>query len=256
MGCQNSKLNADVLAIPPKLRPILWRKVEELRNRRRNGVVNGTTISKKELLKDGKVYMLPSSVDENESRKSISLEDDSVSSSGSRPKPVKEETKMETMEEKTEEEDKDSAVVKVEALEKMVVVEEEEEKENEEEEMEEEEDEERGNLCPGSPSFRVFFVESSLGEKDDVKNDSKDENHMKQKWGSANSADSIVILETHEEEEEQETKVIKKRMKNRTRITRAICRGPVAVKHLLSSSSCYHPSNDRDSLLNKKPATT
>ncbi|KAM6570397.1 hypothetical protein CsatB_018382 [Cannabis sativa] len=248
MGCQNSKLNADVLAIPPKLRPILWRKVEELRNRRRNGVVNGTTISKKELLKDGKVYMLPSSVDENESRKSISLEDDSVSSSGSRPKPVKEETKMETMEEKTEEEDKDSAVVKVEALEKMVVVEEEEEeeKENEEEEMEEEEDEERGNLCPGSPSFRVFFVESSLGEKDDVKNDSKDENHMKQKWGSANSADSI----------EQETKVIKKRMKNRTRITRAICRGPVAVKHLLSSSSCYHPSNDRDSLLNKKPATT
>ncbi|KAF4361532.1 hypothetical protein F8388_007548 [Cannabis sativa] len=235
MGCQNSKLNADVLAIPPKLRPILWKKVEELRNRRRNGVVNGTTISKKELLKDGKVYMLPSSVDENESRKSISLEDDSVSSSGSRPKPVKEETKMETMEEKTEEEDKDSAVVKVEALEKMVVVEEEEEKENEEEEMEEEEDEERGNLCPGSPSFRVFFVESSLGEKDDVKNDSKDENHMKQKW---------------------ETKVIKKRMKNRTRITRAICRGPVAVKHLLSSSSCYHPSNDRDSLLNKKPATT
>ncbi|KAF4362622.1 hypothetical protein G4B88_026184 [Cannabis sativa] len=196
MGCQNSKLNADVLAIPPKLRPILWRKVEELRNRRRNGVVNGTTISKKELLKDGKVYMLPSSVDENESRKSISLEDDSVSSSGSRPKPVKEETKLETMEEKTEEEDKD------------------------------------------------------------IKNDSKDENHMKQKWGSANSADSIVILETHEEEEEQETKVIKKRMKNRTRITRAICRGPVAVKHLLSSSSCYHPSNDRDSLLNKKPATT
>ncbi|XP_062115854.1 uncharacterized protein LOC133829996 [Humulus lupulus] len=180
MGCQNSKLNADVLAIPPKLRPILWRKFEELRSRRRNGVVGGTTISKKELLKDNKVYLLPSSIDENESRKSISM-DDSVSSSGSRPKPEKnvskeEKTKPETMEEtddKTIKEDdneewnieKDSRVAKAdEAVEKMAVVE-----EGGEEEEEEEEEEERGNLCPGSPSFRVYFIEASLGEKDNGK---------------------------------------------------------------------------------------
>ena len=162
MGCQNSKLNPDILAIPPKLRPLLWRKVEEMR-RRRNVAVNAT-LSKKELLTNGEAYLPPSS----ESNKSVSQED-SVSSLGSQPTPekilIKEEKKPDLKEKKEtnkedeneersgkdngRDEEREIEKVKAVAVEKMVVV----------------EDEEERNICPGSPSFRVYFIES-LGEKE------------------------------------------------------------------------------------------
>lgn len=151
MGCQNSKLNADILAIPPKLRPLLWRKLEEMR-RHRSRVVSGTnTLSKKELLTNGEV-LIPPSIDENESSKEAS-----VSSSESQPIPekiLKEEAKPETEDENEEssgkdegkDEERDSEVLKP-----VVVV---------------EEEEEERNIGPESPSFRVYYIES-LDEKED-----------------------------------------------------------------------------------------
>ncbi|XP_024019778.1 nuclear polyadenylated RNA-binding protein 3 [Morus notabilis] len=248
MGCQNSKLNRDILAIPPKLRPLLWRKVEELRRRRSAATANGGTLSKKELLTDGvreesdafsrDHESLHENYERNDTTSSPGHE--SVSSSASQPKTIiTEEDKKKTSEEEIVEPEKTEI------------------------NMENEGDQE-AKICPSSPSFRVYFIESLDQEEEEKKDDDEpdhedkddskeNENDMQKEWNRENSVESVVLIDTHED---QETKIVKKKSgKSRMRFRRALCRGgPVAVKHLLNVRSCYHPSSDRASLLAKKSA--
>ncbi|KAL5543831.1 hypothetical protein UlMin_007615 [Ulmus minor] len=298
MGCQNSKLSGDLMAIPPKLRPLLWRKFEEMRRRR--NVVPGTTLSNKQLLIDGCQEecstFLASSVHESESRSIASAE--SVATSRSHEKTGKEsdkkceeneksksegqeEKKTEALKDEDQEENEqnnvkndeieiDLKVVQAVAIEEVVVVKDEEraveEKEDEERAMEEKEDEgkdevrEGEKIYPGSPSFRVYFIEALENDEDENESkteekdeDDKDDNGSEKKQHGEENVDNIIVVASNEE---QEAKIIKKKGKRGMRITRALCRGgPVAVKHLFNVSSCYHPTNDRDSLLTRKTST-
>lgn len=274
MGCQNSKLNGDTLAIPPKLRPLLWRKVEELQRRRSAATANGGTLSKKELLTDGvreesdafsrDRESLHENYERNETTSSPGHE--SVSSSASRPKTIiTEEDKKKTSEEEIVEPEKIENNMESENQERGGKDDKEETKEEKEDDLTEDEGNQEAKICPSSPSFRVYFIESLDQEEEEEKKDDdepdhedkddskEDENDMQKEWNRENSVESVVLIDTHED---QETKIVKKKSgKSRMRFRRALCRGgPVAVKHLLNVRSCYHPSSDRASLLAKKSA--
>jgi len=289
MGCQNSRLvHTDVLAIPPKLRPLLWRKVEEIRRRRGHATAPGATLSKKELLREGATReeseaFSNQSVGENESS-SRDNDHNSVSSSGSPPEKtqpnnnVSDETeKPESIEERHEKDDgeisrENGVFEEIFNVAERVGIEENVDKDEDEDS---DDNEDKRNICPGSPSFRVYYIESLIEKKkledQEVdhpgineenkeeeeelahKEEEEDMDEMQKKWSTASSTESeSVVTEDHEQHEDHEMKSAGKRVKSRTRITRAICRGPVAMKHLLHVSSCYHPSSERASLLNKK----
>lgn len=186
MGCQNSKLNGDTLAIPPKLRPLLWRKVEELQRRRSAATANGGTLSKKELLTDGvreesdafsrDRESLHENYERNETTSSPGHE--SVYSSASRPKTIiTEEDKKKTSEEEIVEPEKIENNMESENQERGGKDDKEETKEEKEDDLTEDEGNQEAKICPSSPSFRVYFIESLDQEEEEEKKDDDEPDH-------------------------------------------------------------------------------
>ncbi|XP_038879402.1 uncharacterized protein LOC120071284 isoform X2 [Benincasa hispida] len=112
-----------------------------------------------------------------------------------------------------------------------------------------ENEENRGFICPGSPSFRVYFVEET---QDDKANGIEDVSHKK-----SPSHESVESATSAKSAEDQENKVMKKGKKGTT-FNRVISKKRpvgVGVKNLLNVKSCYHLScsgNDRANLLARK----
>lgn len=225
MGCQNSKLSSDAAAVPPKVRPLLRRRFDEMRRRRKNGM------SKKELLNSHSCKTIsspeesvasakaqPCSMKSQEFSKQESIQEENKtllnaqeSIDSSLGKPVMEEKSdmvipmaesgkkneeepeehkskgneenveeskeaavenieqetsgQDTKQEEEDEEESDKNVM--EAVEKKeVAAEKETTKEDKDDEEEEDDDDEEtsedegseANICPGSPSFRVYCI--------------------------------------------------------------------------------------------------
>ncbi|KAJ6358645.1 hypothetical protein OIU76_000376 [Salix suchowensis] len=99
------------------------------------------------------------------------------------------------------------------------------------------EDEEEGRLrsmdesciCPGSPSFRVYFIESSTNTDDEDKDDDTDKK-------SSSDQESSEIIESVSSNEL--SGAIEKKKGKRGRRFRVIPKG----KNLLNVKSCYYPS--------------
>jgi hypothetical protein len=192
MGIRNSKLNPEGEPVPAKIRPVIRRWFEKIRRRK------NANMSKKELLKEGVEDSESSqthSLHDKERSSTTSSSDESVPISKEipvekeelkvapvptrmplpLPLPESDITSKEPEEHKDEEkcakqdgkdckdaegenEKEDEVVEKsVVIVEKVVVVE---ETMVYEEEEEEEENEKVRNICPGSPSFRVYCVHS------------------------------------------------------------------------------------------------
>ncbi|KAJ9163936.1 hypothetical protein P3X46_023557 [Hevea brasiliensis] len=132
--------------------------------------------------------------------------------------------------------------------------------ENGEETEEEEENGRLGSLtqecnCPGSPSFRVFFIESldNIKEDDGIDKDDDDDDDSDKK--SQCEVCPSAIESTDNSEAGSETKT-KKKAKRRIRLRRVIPKGrPGAVRNLLNVKSCYNPAcsgHDNGHLLDEK----
>ncbi|KAG6683243.1 hypothetical protein I3842_12G002200 [Carya illinoinensis] len=266
MGSGSSKLTPEGDAVPAKIRPAIHRWFEDIRRRKNENM------SKKELLKDA--------TEEDESSRPHSLHDIERKSSSSSyesiassmPAPIvedksivasgpleSEETKLheehknaglsgkqddkKDSKEEEDEEKKQSTVV----VEKVVAVVEDHETVEEEEDEEEEEEDEKGDyVCLGSPSFRVYCVQAAEDNEEESKKGSS-------KHKNSTSGDSTA--ESCSDHEGQEKKTKKKGNRAGSRLTRAIRKGGPAVKNLLISASCYHPScsgGDRTRLLEEK----
>ncbi|KAK6250298.1 hypothetical protein QQP08_010523 [Theobroma cacao] len=251
MGRGASKLDHRKGEMLPKLPPILCRKLEEIRRRRA-----GATLSKKQLLKDGDEDEC-ASIHHNE-RKSLSSlsspepDEDSIGSAKVAPEPTEpkeifsdqEVIDQEKSTEQNNNKDNNNA--------------EEEDKEKVEElALEETEDEEYGRfsnvegslICPGSPSFRVYYIESLQNKEDNGKDD-----YMNKGSLSDTDVDAVETVESGKSTEESVAK-IKKRGRKGMKFRRV--GGP--VKNFLNVKSCYYPSCgglEISRLIAAKPATT
>lgn len=266
MGCNNSKLDPQGEAVPAKIRPLLRRRIEEIRRRRNAITFKVGNLSKKKLLKDGAEeddqsdHSSPPSVQDNNESKSISSLEGSIGSSKVAPEPVsdissKEFAEVTNQEKSTKEDNKDNDEEKREKVaEPVVILEEVMVVELEEGEDEDEDEDERrvsnvedSLICPGSPSFRVYCIQSLTDDKDD--------SHGNDLHKKSPSDDSVEISESINSSEGSVTK-IKKKSKKGSKFMRVIPKGrPGAVKHLLNVKSCYYPAcsgHDETRLLSTK----
>uniref|UniRef100_A0A6P3YY74 chromatin modification-related protein EAF7-like isoform X1 n=1 Tax=Ziziphus jujuba TaxID=326968 RepID=A0A6P3YY74_ZIZJJ len=354
MGCQNSKLSSDAAAVPPKVRPLLRRRLDEMRRRRKHG------ISKKELLNShscktissaeesvasataqpftmkSQEFPKPESIPE-ENKTFLEAEEEteeSVESSVAKPvmeeksnmaptiesdegnedEPEKHKSKgneenvkeckevIENIDQETsgkdrkEEDEEECNKNIIEAAEKKeVAVEKETTKEvNYEEEDDDDDDDEEtsddegseAKICPGSPSFRVYCIETLPNTQENETLPNKQENdckkidspkdiatHMKSYStdssinGSPNnekakhtkslSADSVHSMTLEASHDEVQVTKIKKKDKKVKKIRRAMRKGG-PVKNLFKVQSCYHSSkgssHERVTLLATKSA--
>ncbi|GAV87290.1 hypothetical protein CFOL_v3_30716 [Cephalotus follicularis] len=246
MGCNNSKLDSEGEVVPAKIRPLLLRKLEEIK---RHKIANAT-LSKKQLLKDGVEeddHSSPPSVHDINESKSISSSEGSTGPAKVTPEPVsnkecEESAEIMNQEKCTKQDDKAEEEREKNVVEPLVYLEEKEvvAETNQKEDEEEDEDERRlrnvddALICPGSPSFRVYCIQSSTDDKDESKEDSA---HQKS-W----SSDSFENPESDNSSEDSETK-IKKKAKKGINFRRVIPKGTSgSVKHLLNVRSCYYPT--------------
>lgn len=220
MGCGGSKLDPEDEAVPPRLRPLLRRRLEEIKKRRQTTTLKGDAISRKELLKNevedddhSPVHSLP----DNNETKSSSSRDGSIRSAKVAPAP---------------EECQEEAVNWVDV----------------EGEDDEGDGEDGRRIAPGSPSFRVYCVESSESDKEDFKDD--DSSNKKSQTDDGSVSDKSVSS--------TERSVVKtdKKGSKRRRFKGVLPNGG-SVKHLFKVKSCYNPSctgNHDARLLSGKPA--
>ncbi|KAK9278397.1 hypothetical protein L1049_027962 [Liquidambar formosana] len=278
MGCGGSKLSPEGEVVPVGLRPLLWRRIDDLRRRRNASGLKGDALSKKELLEDA------AEEDDNSSsphdsihvacRKSVSSppeeEADSkvvlvvalppletekkdkvhIDEDRSNKKPAAAEKEEHEKEIKKGEKEKHEKEVRKDAA-MTGPTKEEVEVEVEEEGTDEEEEvvtfiQEEGFVCPGSPSFRVYYIDSlAANNKNDGKNDGIKGDESVESGASRTSDEGSV------------TKISKKGKKG-MRFRRVIPnRRPAAVKNLLNVKSCYNPacsSHDNTRLLSPKAA--
>ena len=177
MGCGNSKLTPEGESILPMIRPLLFRtKFAEFRKRKNGTHLRETALSKKVLLKEGEIEeensILPvhnrNSIYGSHDGKTICLhtkqenhkdEHDSPNANHllEQHKPNHNGSRVELKENKT-----------MNNQHKAVEEGDDENKEEGEEGRPEEEDN-RCLICPGSPSFRVYFVEQTPNEKQNGK---------------------------------------------------------------------------------------
>lgn len=146
MGCGGSKLDPEDEAVPPRLRPLLRRRLEEIKKRRQATALKGDALSRKELLKnevEDDDHSAVQSLPDNNETKSSSSRDGSIRSAKVAPAP---------------EECQEEAV-------NWVDVEGEDEEGNGEDGRLSNVDGRR--IAPGSPSFRVYCVEMSESDKED-----------------------------------------------------------------------------------------
>lgn len=164
MGNGGSRLNAEREAIPAKVLPMLRRRIEEIRRRKRsNGGKDATTPSGTELLlsHDGKARD-----DEDEI-------ENSTASCQNDAKGKEEDEREENAKEKNKEGGKEEKAAKGNVEEGSQI----DAKEEDESHDKKEDDagDESSILYPGSPSFRIFFTEN-LDEDDDEDDDNDNVN--------------------------------------------------------------------------------
>ncbi|KAK1258175.1 hypothetical protein QJS04_geneDACA024512 [Acorus gramineus] len=245
MGCGTSKLEPDEVTAasspapaptPPGLGPVR-RKIDEIRRRRAFGRMRKDSISTIEPLIDAAGGSPPLIDDDDETSRSGSLNDDDKP-----PPPVPEAPEDEEAPPPPPlaavEDDLSNFSEEVAAAEEEKVV-------DDAVETEEERASSGGELgfgdCPGSPSFRVYFVEvvNSSDEDDSIKSRPKEEGKVdetpkkskkflrrRESGGSTNSS-------------EEECKTQK-----RGRKLRALAKTPVAVYSRLNVKSCYNYNNN------------
>ncbi|KAK1257384.1 hypothetical protein QJS04_geneDACA023649 [Acorus gramineus] len=247
MGCGTSKLEPDEVTAasspapaptPPGLGPVR-RKIDEIRRRRAFGRMRKDSISTIEPLIDAAEGSPPLIDDDDETSRSGSLNDDDKP-----PPPVPEAPEDEEAPPPPPlaavEDDLSNFSEEVAAAEEEKVV-------DDAVETEEERASSGGELgfgdCPGSPSFRVYFVEvvNSSDEDDSIKSRPKEEGKVdetpkkskkflrrRESGGSTNSS-----------EEECKTR-------KRGRKLRALAKTPVAVYSRLNVKSCYNYNNNNN----------
>ncbi|CAK8568085.1 unnamed protein product [Lathyrus sativus] len=189
MGGNNSKLinsnGGDVL--PAKIRPLLGQKIEEFKKRRSNVQEEDTELSKKQLLKDNDGTSHEQSSDQNEVSKETQLKKEQptvvravaveklsqvvpLPVSGCGEKKEKEDEEQKEQKDHDGKIDKDVETKNAKVKSELSVQEnihekhDMEDEEREEEEEDEDEDEDKDDIGrrigPGSPSFKIYCVES------------------------------------------------------------------------------------------------
>ncbi|XP_022988604.1 uncharacterized protein LOC111485806 isoform X1 [Cucurbita maxima] len=262
MGCGNSKLTPEGESILPMIRPLLFRtKFAEFRKRKNGTHLRDTALSKKVLLTEGEIEEENSILavhnrnciygshdgkticlhtkqenhkDEHDSpNANHPLEQHKPNDNGTRVK-LKEDKTMNNQHKAVEEGDDESK--------------------GEGEEGRPDNEDNRCLICPGSPSFRVYFVEQTPNEKQNAcctveMNDDGDMEDASLK--KSPSRDSVESTSSTKSNECQEKKTIKKGKKGTTLNRAGSRKRPVGVglKSLLNvNNCCYHLSctgNDR-----------
>lgn len=174
MGGNNSRLinpnSGD--ALPAKIRPLLGQRIEEFRKRRNNVQGEDTDLSKKELLKDSNGSFDEKSSDKNEVSEETQSQKEQPTViravaveklSQVVPLPVSECGNVEEKKEK-EKEERNGQIETAEVTIQENIYEKRNAKHDEEEEEDDEEEEEEDDIGrrigPGSPSFKIYCVES------------------------------------------------------------------------------------------------
>ncbi|XP_077251681.1 uncharacterized protein LOC143890883 [Tasmannia lanceolata] len=218
MGCGSSRPEEDDMLPPLGLGPIR-RKIEEIRKRRNGGQINGSTLSKKELLKEG-------SEEEGSPTDSIHNICREMSLSKENPNP----NPSSSSDQKLESDDKVG-----------------------EKEEGEDEDEKRegfgedvvgfGDL-PGSPSFREYYL-NPVHDSDEIGGSEGDEGKKSEEDRRNESQESLSSDEGS----------LKAKSKKGRRF-RVLAKGSIAVYSLLKVRGCYKaaPSKDNPRLLCEKDA--
>lgn len=284
MGCGNSKLNPEGELIPPRIRPLLLRsKLSELRKRKNGTNLRDGTMSKKVLLTDGESEEDSSMLvdnrksmgcshegstncldkdkdkDEHDSASAIPLSNHATKDGEQSNHLLEEEEPLSNVQLETihPDETPDLELKQDKTMDEHKCIQQgDENKEEEEKEGSPDNDESRGLICPGSPSFRVYFVEETQDDKENVEmKDAGMEEDVSHK--KSPSHDSVESTTSAKFAEGHEKKVVKKGKKGTT-FNRVISKKRpvgVGVKNLLSVKSCYHLScsgNDRANLLARK----
>ncbi|KAG5234291.1 nucleolin [Salix suchowensis] len=239
MGCGGSRPENRADVLPAKLRPLLWKRYEEMKRQKNAGILKDSpNHSKKELLKDGVSDGDNSSNHhsprDNDRGSSSSQEDDvRVAPARNAMKQRLEMLRLPRLDKQDSKHGEDGEDKTLEAMDTaMKTVNEIEMGVDQNEQDSELEDEEEGRLrsmdesciCPGSPSFRVYFIESSTNTDDEDKDDDTDKK-------SSSDQESSEIIESL-------SGAIEKKKGKRGRRFRVIPKG----KNLLNVKSCYYPS--------------
>ncbi|XP_011649820.1 probable DNA-directed RNA polymerase I subunit RPA43 isoform X1 [Cucumis sativus] len=289
MGCGNSKLNPGGELVPPRIRPLHVRnKLLELRKRKNGTHLRDGALSKKVLLKDGEseeenamhvdnrhecgsTKCLASqqhtnnnnaTKDEHNSASTIppSNNNASATKTGEQSNHILEEEPQPHIQLKATHPD-DTPVLELKQDKTMnehkCIQEGDENNKKEGEDGRPDNEENRGSfICPGSPSFRLYFVEETQDDKEKV--EMKDASGMGDvSHKKSPSRDSVESTTSAKCDEGQENKAIKKGKKETT-FNRVVSKKrpvSVGVKNLLNVKSCYHLScsgNDRANLLARK----
>lgn len=263
MGCHSSRLYHQNEEMQPKLLlpPLLSRKLEEIRSRR----AAGTTLSKKELLKDGYEDDSVSGHHRINDRKSSvsSPERDDDNSVGGYAKVAPQPTdpkeifcdnkkviidpNKSTNQDNDNAEDDEAEAPVATTLEKQAL----EQKQVEQHKVEEYEKFSPLH-CPGSPSFRFYL---HLNEPvQDIKEDDHGKDIDSMSKGSMSDTDvhNAEIAESPTSIEESKLKIKKRPARIGMRLRKAI---PTGKRNFLSVVSCYNPSSVSQQTP-AKPATT
>lgn len=201
MGCGNSKLNPEGELIPPRIRPLLLRsKLSELRKRKNGTNLRDGTMSKKVLLTDGESEEDSSMLvdnrksmgcshegstncldkdkdkDEHDSASAIPLSNHATKDGEQSNHLLEEEEPLSNVQLETihPDETPDLELKQDKTMDEHKCIQQgDENKEEEEKEGSPDNDESRGLICPGSPSFRVYFVEETQDDKENGKTKTK-----------------------------------------------------------------------------------
>ncbi|KAF7135077.1 hypothetical protein RHSIM_Rhsim08G0194400 [Rhododendron simsii] len=251
MGCGGSRLNAEREAIPAKVRPLLRRRIEEIRRRRRSNGGKDMTPPGTELLlsREGKARD-----DEDEIENSMAscvTSEDSKGSTAKRAEAGDPQREGSAKENKEGEKDEKAAKGNAEAGSQNDAKEEDESHGNKEDD-EGLHGDESSIMFPGSPSFRIYF-------KDNLDEDDDDDDNVND-GGKKDIGESEKTIRDHgtppeKDLQDSDPKKLKKGRK-RSSFRKVMPKGGQnAMKNLFNVRSCYTPScssHDRAHLLTEK----
>ncbi|KDP22567.1 hypothetical protein JCGZ_26398 [Jatropha curcas] len=263
MGCGGSRFESETENLSPRLRPLLRRRFQEIKKHIK---VVSETPSKKELLKDANPDQESFTRLLGFDHQSISSKEDelqmesvSVSSIGTTIKPLNKDFKRDHKDDQAAEarketnikqESKDEDKYQGEGMASTVEEEDEKREENEEDEENYSSLRSLSEECDGvgSPSFRVYYIESleNIKEEDDMNNGSEKKSISDDRDMTVESLNSNI----------DSVRKTKKKGKKGSRLRRVIPIGrQAAVKNLLKVKSSCNPAcagNNNASLLEEK----
>ncbi|XP_022135204.1 uncharacterized protein LOC111007223 isoform X2 [Momordica charantia] len=241
MGCGNSRLIPDGESIPARIRPLMRLRFSDLRRRKNGSNLETGTLSKKVLLKDHEDNSTSMHVID---KKSVSFSSYSSPSGSTKPAPA-----PAHINKQDNKDDEDYSPIPIPLSSNNAIKEDLHEDHNKKSGEDHIEDTARSIICPGSPSFRVYFVEEEDDDKasDDVShNNSPTHDRIDTTTTTTTCAnfgqaqDSKVIITKGKEGSRSCTKAISSKKRQG------------GVRNLLNVKSCYHlrcSGNDRSTQL-------